>query len=160
MPVHVYGINHVAIATTDVEATVAFYQDVFGLEMLTGGEGAAWCKVGEHQFMAIFECHEKIPMQMRHFGFIVRDEGQLQEVRHKLTQKYGITPEPYFRCDFEDPWGNHIQVVDLHDESLVWLLPYQEVQKAGIVFSDTADRSAEDPAIDAFGKPPTANEQR
>jgi hypothetical protein len=26
-------------------------------------------------------------------------------------------------------------VVDLHDESLVWLLPYQEVQKAGIQFS-------------------------
>jgi hypothetical protein len=23
----------------------------------------------------------------------------------------------------------------LHDESLVWLLPYQEVQKAGIKFS-------------------------
>jgi hypothetical protein len=26
-------------------------------------------------------------------------------------------------------------VGDLSDESLVWLLPYQEVQKAGIVFS-------------------------
>jgi len=27
-------------------------------------------------------------------------------------------------------------VVDLHDESLVWLLPYQEVQQAGIKFSE------------------------
>ena len=35
---------------------------------------------------------------------------------------------------FLDPWGNHIQVVDLHDESLVWLLPYGEVQKAGVKF--------------------------
>jgi len=26
-------------------------------------------------------------------------------------------------------------VVDLHDESLVWLLPCQEVQKPGIKFS-------------------------
>jgi len=25
---------------------------------------------------------------------------------------------------------------DLHDESLVWLLPYQEVQKVGIRFAD------------------------
>jgi hypothetical protein len=25
-------------------------------------------------------------------------------------------------------------VVDLHDESLVWLLPYREVQKTGINF--------------------------
>jgi hypothetical protein len=26
---------------------------------------------------------------------------------------------PGFRCDFRDPWGNRIQVVDLHDELLV-----------------------------------------
>jgi hypothetical protein len=42
---------------------------------------------------------------------------------------------PGFRCVFRDPFGNRIDVVDLHDESLVWLLPYQEVQKAGIRFS-------------------------
>src|SRR6266436_4519621 len=42
--------------------------------------------------------------------------------------------EPRFRCDFRDPWGNRIQVVDLHDESLIWLLPYAEVQKVGIKF--------------------------
>ena len=43
--------------------------------------------------------------------------------------------EPNFRCDFRDPWGNRIQVGDLHDESLVWLLPYREVQDLGITFS-------------------------
>ncbi len=32
------------------------------------------------------------------------------------------------------PFSNWVQVVDLHDESLVWLLPYGEVQKAGIKF--------------------------
>jgi len=42
---------------------------------------------------------------------------------------------PGFRCDFFDPFGNRVQVVDLPDESLVWLLPYQEVQTAGIVFT-------------------------
>lgn len=41
---------------------------------------------------------------------------------------------PSFRCDFRDPWGNRIHVVDLHDESLIWLLPYREVQKAGVTF--------------------------
>ena len=49
-------------------------------------------------------------------------------------EKYKLKLEPPFRCDFRDPWGNRIQVVDLHDESLVWLLPYGEVQKAGIKF--------------------------
>jgi len=55
-------------------------------------------------------------------------------VRQKLTKKYKLKMQPGFRCDFRDPWGNRIQVGDLSDESLVWLLPYQEVQKAGITF--------------------------
>jgi hypothetical protein len=65
---------------------------------------------------------------------MVRDEEQLRSVREKLTAKYGIKLIPPFRCDFIDPFGNRVQVVDLHDESLVWLLPYREVQQTGIVF--------------------------
>jgi hypothetical protein len=69
-----------------------------------------------------------------HFGIMVRNEAQLAEVREKLTRKYGLELVEGFRCDFRDPWGNRIQVVDLHDESLIWLLPYREVQKAGVKF--------------------------
>ena len=83
----------------------------------------------------MFQVDEVRPERMRHFGLIVRDEQQLAEVREKITKKYGLKLFPRFRCDFVDPFGNHIQVVDLHDESMVWLLPYQEVQKAGIVFN-------------------------
>ena len=71
---------------------------------------------------------------MRHFGIMVRDEEQIEEVRKKLIGKYKLKLEPPFRCDFRDPWGNRIQVVDLHDESLIWLLPYREVEKAGVRF--------------------------
>src|SRR5579875_2531108 len=108
MAVKVYGCNHIAIEVDDVEKAVAFYQDVF--------------KLGEHQFLAMFEVKERRPDRARHFGLIVRDEDQLNEVREKLTKKYGITLIPPFRCDFYDPFGNRVQVVDLHDESLVWLL--------------------------------------
>jgi len=132
--VHVYGCNHIVIEVTDARQAVEFYSDVFGLTMLRGGEGAAWCKLGEHQFMAIFEVKTLQPDRMKHFGLIVRDEAQIREVRRKLRTKYKLKLIPGFRCDFRDPWGNRIQVVDLHDESLVWLLPYQEVQKAGIGF--------------------------
>jgi catechol 2,3-dioxygenase-like lactoylglutathione lyase family enzyme len=136
MSVQVYGCNHVAIEVNDVDKAVAFYQDVFNLEKFEGGEGSAFFKLGEHQFLAMFEVDEINPSKMRHFGIIVRDEKQLAEVRDKLIQKYGIKLIPPFRCDFIDPFGNRIQVVDLHDESLIWLLPYQEVQKAGIKFVD------------------------
>jgi catechol 2,3-dioxygenase-like lactoylglutathione lyase family enzyme len=136
MSVKVYGCNHVAIEVDDIRKAVAFYKDVFNLEKLDSGEGDAFFKLGEHQFLAIFQVEKVQPDRMRHFGVIVRDEQQLAEVRKKITGKYKLKLEPHFRCDFRDPWGNRIQVVDLHDESLIWLLPYGEVQKAGIRFSE------------------------
>ena len=135
MSVKVYGINHIAIEVDDIEKAVAFYQDVFDLEKLDEGEGDAFFKVGEHQFLAMFEVEKAHPSRTRHFGFIVRDEAQLaRSARETDDASMESSCIPPFRCDFVDPFGNRVQVVDLHDESLVWLLPYQEVQEAGIVF--------------------------
>jgi catechol 2,3-dioxygenase-like lactoylglutathione lyase family enzyme len=142
MSVTVYGCNHIAIEVDDIDRAVAFYQDVFNLEKLDEGEGDAFFKLGEHQFLAMFEVANVQPSRTRHFGLMVRDEQQLAEVREKLTTRYGISLIPPFRCDFIDPFGNRVQVVDLHDESLVWLLPYQEVQKAGITFDRSAKTTA------------------
>ena len=135
MAVHVYGINHIALEVTDIKKAVAFYEDVFGLKKLDEGEGDAFFKIGEHQFLALFEVEKMASNRVRHFGLMVRDERQIDAVRDKVRNKYGLKLIPGFRCDFRDPFGNRIQVVDLHDESMVWLLPYKEVQKAGITFS-------------------------
>jgi len=143
MAVQVYGVNHVVIEVDDAQKAVEFYADVFNLEMLRGGEGAAWCKLGEHQFLAIFEVETLQPDRTKHFGIMVRDEAQIHEVREKITKKYGLEVHPDFRCDFHDPWGNRIQVGDLHDESLVWLLPYREVQDIGITFTQVDRLKAE-----------------
>jgi catechol-2,3-dioxygenase len=143
MSVQVYGCNHVAIEVGDIKQAVAFYQDLFDLEKLDEGEGDAFFKLGEHQFLAMFE-HKNmiIDVSDRHFGIMVRDANQVAQVRDKLTNKYNIELIPAFGCDFRDPWGNRIQVVDLHDESLIWLLPYREVQKAGVSFiRSVRDRS-------------------
>jgi catechol-2,3-dioxygenase len=134
MSVQVYGCNHVAIEVGNIEKAVEFYQDVFDLEQLDDGEGDAFFKLGEHQFLALFETRNPHPSRTGHFGIMVRDEEQLGEVRDKVQNKYGLELLPPFRCDFRDPWGNRIQVVDLHDESLVWLLPYRELQKARLRF--------------------------
>ncbi len=133
----VHGCNHVAIEVDDVGKAVAFYQDVFNLEKLDEGEGDAFFKLGAHQFLAIFKVKKVRPDRTRHFGIMVRDEQQLAEVRKKITGDYKLSLESGFRCDFRDPWGNRVQVVDLHDESLVWLLPYAEVQKLGVTFKNS-----------------------
>ncbi len=136
MSVQVYGCNHVAIEVDNVEKAIAFYEDVFQLKRLSSGEGDAFFQLGAHQFLAIFEVQKLHPDRTRHFGLMVRDEEQIAEVRKKIAGKYKLKLDPDFRCDFRDPWGNRIQVGDLHDESLVWLLPYREVQKAGVTFTD------------------------
>src|SRR5438067_8750167 len=63
--VKVYGCNHVAIEVDDIEKAVAFYRDVFNLEKLDEGEGDAFFKLGEHQFLAMFEVEK---MQPESFG--------------------------------------------------------------------------------------------
>jgi catechol 2,3-dioxygenase-like lactoylglutathione lyase family enzyme len=136
MSVKVYGCNHVAIEVDDLVKAQAFYEDVFGLELKARGEGQAFFQLGNHQFLAITEVDQVRDKGGWHFGLIVRDERQLAEVRDKVTQKYKLDLISGFRCAFRDPFGNRIDTVDLHDESLAWLLPYQEVQQAGIRFND------------------------
>src|SRR5437879_6273418 len=97
MAVQVYGCNHVAIEVDDAEKAVAFYSDVFNLEMLRGGEGAAWCKLGEHQFLAIFEVKDLRPDRVKHFGIMLLDEWQVHRVRERLTRYYGRQVESAFR---------------------------------------------------------------
>ena len=78
MSVQVYGCNHVAIEVGDIKKAVAFYQDLFGLEKLDEGEGDAFFKLGEHQFLAMFEHKNMTPDESnRHFGVMVRDANQV-----------------------------------------------------------------------------------
>src|SRR5438046_276732 len=78
--VQVYGCNHVALEVRDIKKAVAFYEDVFNLQKLDSGEGDAFFKLGEHQFLALFETKNPRPSAMQHFGIMVRDEDQLAEV--------------------------------------------------------------------------------
>ena len=94
MAVQVYGVNHIVIEVDDAEKAVAFYQDVFNLTMLRGGEGAAWCKLGEHQFMAIFEVEELRPDRVKHFGIMVRDEEQLLKCERKSAESTDLHWNP------------------------------------------------------------------
>jgi catechol-2,3-dioxygenase len=131
MAVRVFGCNHIVLEVSDIAKAMEFYMDVFNLEHLNEGEGDAFFKLGNHQFLALFQSDEPHVDNHRHFGLMVRDDAQVSEVREKITQKYGLKTIPPFRCDFRDPWGNRIQVVDMHDESTAWIQPYEEVQVVG-----------------------------
>lgn len=115
----VYGMNHVALEVTDIAEAIRFYTEVLGLELRTGGEGDAFFNVGKHQFLALFEVKERRPDATRHFGIIVRDDDEIAAVREKV-KAWGLELIPPFACDFRDPWGNRIQVVDLSVVDAWW----------------------------------------
>lgn len=115
----VYGMNHVALEVTDIDLAVRFYTEVFGLERRSGGEGQAFFNVGPAQFLALFEVKERPPDQSRHFGIIVKDDDEIAQVREKV-KAWGLELLPPFACDFRDPFGNRIQVVDLSVVSDWW----------------------------------------
>ena len=108
----VYGMNHVALEVTDVDLAVKFYTEVLGLELRSGGEGEAFFNVGPHQFLALFHTEKRAPDAHRHFGIIVKDDDEIAQVREKV-KAWGLELIPPFACDFRDPFGNRIQVVDL-----------------------------------------------
>jgi catechol 2,3-dioxygenase-like lactoylglutathione lyase family enzyme len=136
MAVHVFGCNHIVLEVGDLDKAIEFYTDVFNLEPMNEGEGDAFFQLGNHQFLALFQSDDPHVDNHRHFGLMVRDDAQVAEIREKISEKYGLKPIPPFRCDFHDPWGNRIQVVDMHDESTAWLQPYEEVQKVGAKLPD------------------------
>ncbi len=41
--------------------TPGLYLYVFNLKMFRGGEGLAWCKLGEHQFLVILKGEKTTP---------------------------------------------------------------------------------------------------
>src|SRR5438105_15359723 len=105
------------------------------MALKSSGEGHAFFQLGNHQFLAMSHVDHLRSSGSWHFGLIVRDDEQLAQVRDKVTKKYGLKLISGYRCAFRDPFGNRIDVVDLHAESLVWLLPHQKDNQARIQFS-------------------------
>ena len=55
MAVHVFGCNHVVLEVGDLDEAIKFYTDVFNLEPENEGEGDAFFKLGNHQFLSLFQ---------------------------------------------------------------------------------------------------------
>jgi catechol-2,3-dioxygenase len=101
------GINHVAIEVADVGAALDWYGSLFEFE-LRGRPGSrmAFIDMGD-QFLAIASGRTQPPDESRHIGLVVDDKEAL---RRKLVAA-GVAVQPSGSLDFDDPWGNHVQVV-------------------------------------------------
>ena len=105
------GINHVALEVDDVDQALEWYGQFFELGV-DGRHGArmAFVDMGD-QFIAFVAGRSQPPDTSRHFGLVVDDK---EAVRAAL-KRAGLNVKDSGSLDFNDPWGNHLQVVDYRD---------------------------------------------
>src|SRR5579875_2973629 len=111
-------LNHVSIVAQNLDDSVAFYQDMFGLERLPNpnfGHPVAWLRLGEFQ-LHLFERSDQPPLR-HHVGLAVdnfeeiyqraRDAGRLDATfGHHLVELPNGAAQLYLR----DPAGNLLEI--------------------------------------------------
>jgi lactoylglutathione lyase len=104
------GINHIALEVDDIDEALAFYSQLFDVELRGRMRGAAFIDIGD-QFVALMEGRSQPPDDHRHFGLVVDDKGAMRTA----LEAAGVEVLPGRGLDFRDPSGNRIQVVQ-YDE--------------------------------------------
>jgi catechol 2,3-dioxygenase-like lactoylglutathione lyase family enzyme len=105
------GINHIALEVGDIDEALAWYGRLFEVELRgRHGNRMAFIDMGD-QFIALSADRSQPPDGARHFGLVVDDR---EAVRAALRRE-GVGVQASGSCDFDDPWGNHVQVVDYRE---------------------------------------------
>ena len=105
------GINHVALEVGDIEEALRWYGRFFEFELRGRiGDRMAFLDMGD-QFIALSSGRTQPCDGARHFGLVVDDK---EAVRVALRDG-GVDVSGSGSLDFDDPWGNHVQVVDYRE---------------------------------------------
>ena len=104
------GINHVALEVGDLDQALEFYGRIFEFELRGRMSGMAFIDIGD-QFIALSQGRTQPPDEDRHFGLVVDDK----EAARKALEEAGANILSRRGLNFEDPWGNFIQIVDYRD---------------------------------------------
>jgi len=102
------GINHVALEVGDLEAALEWYGRLFEFELRGRTPSGAFVDMGD-QFLALSETDDAAASDAaRHLGLVVDDRDALK----RRLDEAGVERLDTGGCDFRDPWGNRVQVVE------------------------------------------------
>ena len=89
------GLNHVSITAPDLEASIRFYTQVFGMEQLPApkfaGQAVAWLRLGDQQLHLM---QRDGAAQFHHFGIDVDDF----EAAYERGRELEIRDATYAQC--------------------------------------------------------------
>ncbi len=100
------GINHISLEVGHIGEAVAFYSQLFTVEVDDLEEDRCSLELGD-QFIALTKGRTQGRDDDRHFGLVVDDK---EKVRARLAE-LGIPVLPGRFLGFLDPWGNHVEIV-------------------------------------------------
>jgi len=118
-----YGLTHIAIAVTDLNRTLAFYQKVFDVKVMYHQDDFLQVTTPGANDIIVFEKKIAIPIDIgtntggiAHFGFRLKKAKDIEEMAKrieaaggKITDKGEFVPgEPYIF--FKDPDGYEVEV--------------------------------------------------
>jgi glyoxylase I family protein len=124
-------MHHVAVTVTDMDASIAWYKDVFGFEELMrdehfGDSGGYAVVLGPPDFsMAVVlnhhptnggEAFDPTRTGLDHVGFVMPDRAAIVEFQARLSDK-GVTQSPITdhewgsSLNFRDPDGMQLQLI-------------------------------------------------
>lgn len=100
------GINHVALEVGDIGEALEFYGRLFDITLRSRSETSAFIDLGD-QFIALFVGESGVRDSGRHFGLVVDDPEHVRTILEEIGAELMAGPG----VDFNDPWGNHVQLV-------------------------------------------------
>ena len=100
------GINHVGLEVGDIDAALEFYGKLFEIDLRSRSETDAFIGLGD-QFIALFKGESSARDTGRHFGLVVDDPAK----GRAILEAMGVELMAGKGVDFNDPWGNHVQLV-------------------------------------------------
>lgn len=117
----VESISAVTLAVTDMARSVTFYRDFVGLELLYGGESAAFTSFRAGAGYLNLMLRDAPPQWWGRLIFHVDDV----DAHYRRLTGFGLTPST---APADAPWGEryfHIDDPDGHELSFARPLPYQ-----------------------------------
>ena len=115
-----YGLTHLAIAVSDVERTLKFYQQVFDMQTMYHEKGFIQLTTPGSSDILVFEEIKDRPIGqtggVAHFGFRLKDPADIDEMVSKVISAGGtivdkgefVPGSPY--VFFKDPDGYEVEV--------------------------------------------------
>lgn len=119
---YTYGLTHVALVVKDVDASIAFYDKIFGVKVMYRNPGFGQIQtIGSNDIIVLEENPDKLNLigisgGILHLGFRLREAADLEKVVARIIEAGGnildkgefCPGEPY--VFFKDPDGYEIEV--------------------------------------------------